>query len=217
LARFSEKEIKLIKAYYNAQQEASEGGYKVKKAQLYREIYSASLMKSATATSSFNLILKRFESLPKVEQQDLKNKWKAEDIQESITKQAKELDQVTSYIKGSQDAQKKFEVGFIEGKKAGAKQIKKMLSIVDFSTEEGQMNFLEGIATLFLNDYSSLSRDSYFDKEQDKFLNNGPALTSIAKSLVDIADLTIKRYDRSVEHINKMLKIKQGLQEKYET
>lgn len=212
MTRFSKKELNLLEAFYLRQEKALTQGLKVKKAALYREIYEKPNMKSQTANTAFNLILQRFKLLPLKEQDEYFKKWEIKAKEEEIQKKVNVLEKLEVYNKAIEENNKKFNNGFVEGKKAGKQMIQQMVSSVDFWTEEGQINFLEGIATLFLADYQSLAKISYFDNENNKYVSNAPILASIIKELSNIATLNFQRLQKSPEYLQKMLDFKKRVE-----
>ena len=212
MARFSEKELILIKTYHLRQEKALKEGLKVKKAALYREIYGVASMTGASATTNANKILNPIKKLKQSERKEFLDRWKLEEKEKEIEKKVDVLGRLEVYNKAIEENNKKFDNGFVEGKKAGKKMIQQMVSSVDFATEEGQINFLEGIATLFLADYQSLAKISYFDNENNKYVSNAPVLASIIKELSNIATLNFQRLQKSPEYLQKMLDFKKRVE-----
>lgn len=213
MTRFSEKSLTFLKTFYSRQETALEEGTLVKKAALYREIFEKPNMSPASATTNANKILKRFEQLSEEERNKYFSEWKMKAKEKEIKEMAENIKIHKAYIAGQEESNKKFEVGFLEGVKAGKKQIQKMVSVVDFSTEEGQRNYLEGIATLFLKDYDDISKISFFDVENKRYISNAPVLGSIVSGLVDIAKLNLQKFHKSTEFAKQMLAFKKKMDE----
>lgn len=201
MARFSEKELKLIKTFYSLQETALKDGFKVKKARLYRDVFNAPNMSGASATTNANKILNRFKSLSSEEQNQYLKEWQLKATEEETTKKIEELKTLQLVNTALVENNKKFDVGLEEGKQIGRQLIKHLRSAVNFKTADGMINFLEHTATLLLEDYNALSKIGYYDEENKRYVSNAPVLANLIKGFTDIASINQARLHKSKEYL----------------
>jgi hypothetical protein len=138
-SQFSKKEWDLIKRYYLAQREGLKGKYKVKKAQLYREVYEKPNLSGNSACCGAKMIFRRFEALPKDEQQKILDKMELEAREEKLLKIETATNIVMAKAEVMQDNIKGYKEGRIEGQKAGIQKVKEELKQIDFTTYRGRV------------------------------------------------------------------------------
>ena len=209
----SRKEQKFIVAYFKAEKYQKTTGIKLCKAKIYREVFENPTLESVKATNASNVILKKYNKLPLGQQNEfLKNTLYVEEA-EDLNKKLEDAKLVMAYNQGAEEREKRFALGFQEGVEAGKNEVKKLATSLSLRTEEDQINFIEGLASLFLADYQTLAKVSYFDKESNKYVSNAPVLSSIMSGLVNIAELNFKRFQKSDEFLKKMLDFKKKMEE----
>lgn len=204
MARFSEKELTLLKTFYLRQETALKEGLKVKKAQLYRDIYNSPDMKPQSANTAFNLILKRFEALPTSEQNQYLSKWQLKAKEEEIETKVENLKLMKAYTEGKEEAIKKYDLGYQEGLEQGKKAIKLLESAINLEDEDGRRNFLEHLATRFLADYDKQLKCT-LRTEEGEYITNGVTVSALIKGLIDIAKINQVK-DKDALEILKELK-----------
>ena len=200
---FTTNNIKLITAY----RQHIQSGYKFSKADLYRKIYNKKGNPQG-CNKMCNTVLKKFNSLSIETQNKYLEEWGQKVEAEDIEVKMEQLQTMHLINTAVAENNKKFYVGLEEGKEAGKSLMKRLHSVVNFSTEKGQCNFLEHVATLMLEDYHTLSKLSYYDDEKKRYVSNAPVLNSLIKGLTDVASLNQQGYQKSPEYLNKMLALK---------
>jgi hypothetical protein len=201
MASFSKRELDFIKRLHLAEKEASNGGFKTNKAELYRSVFQKKDMGSKSAHASASKISKKFKTLEKNEKDIMLQNLELENEKEKLENERKKQSLEFAYLQGQKETQKKFFSDFEDGKKMAEKNMERLASAIDFSTKKGVLNFLEHIGTIFLSKFHE-------EAQNKEILQNGAVVVGLAKSLVDTAKLGLgldfTSDEAEIEEMNKL-------------
>lgn len=209
MARFSEKELTLLKTFYLRQETALEEGLKVKKAQLYREVYEKPDMKSQTANTAFNLILQRFESLDVKEKNEYLKKWKIKAKEEEQDKKAEDLKILKAYTEGKDSEIKTFLAAKKEGIKKGVEEIRGRVRALEeecnFKTPDGRLAFKQMFGALMLTTLNEEMNNTYEGEKGNRIITNQTVVSALLRTLSDIIKVNEMQQEDVVEKFKKMM------------